>query len=92
MKPITVSEIAAIISEVADRDVEYMDVPEEAVRAGMLAAGMPEPMVDGLLSLFAANKAGRTAVVTDSVEELTGRPARSFREFARDHAEAWKQG
>jgi hypothetical protein len=77
---------------VTGRDIDYVDVPEEAARAGMLAAGMPPPAVDGLLSLFAANKAGRTAAVTGSVQELTGHAPRDFREFARDHAEAWRQG
>jgi nucleoside-diphosphate-sugar epimerase len=35
---------------------------------------------------------GETAFVTQAVAELAGRPARSFREFARDHAEGWKRG
>jgi hypothetical protein len=45
-----------------------------------------------VLDLFAANKMGRTAVVTQAVRELTGRPARSLREFAFDHAQRWKEG
>jgi uncharacterized protein YbjT (DUF2867 family) len=91
-KAITVSQTAAAISEATGRSIEYVDMPAEAVRQGILAQGMPGPMVDGLLSLFAANRAGETAVVTEALPELTGHPARSFREFARGHSEGWKQG
>jgi uncharacterized protein YbjT (DUF2867 family) len=38
---ITVSEIAEIIAEVTGRNIDYVDVPEKAVRLGMLDQGMP---------------------------------------------------
>jgi uncharacterized protein YbjT (DUF2867 family) len=89
---ITVEQIAAAISDVTGRTVTYIDMPEEEMRQGMLSAGLPPVMVDPVMDLLAGNKAGETAVVTDAVQELTGHPARSFEEFARDFAEVWQQG
>jgi nucleoside-diphosphate-sugar epimerase len=89
---ITVDEIASAISAATGRSITYVDMPEEATRQGMHAQGTPSPMVDGILDLFSTNKAGKAAVVTDEVRAITGRPPRSFKEFARDHAEGWKPG
>jgi hypothetical protein len=52
--------------------------------------GAPAWMVEGMLELFAIMKAGWTAAVTPDVQKVTGRPARTFAEFARDHAAAWR--
>jgi uncharacterized protein YbjT (DUF2867 family) len=87
---ITVGEIASTIAEVTGRQIRYVDAPEEAMRQGMLGYGMPPPMVEALLELWATNRSGATAPVTDAVQQVAGRPARTFAEFARDHAEAWQ--
>jgi len=49
----------------------------------------PEPVVDMLLAAWRAT-IGHRAYVTTTVEEVTGTPARSFREWARDHADAFR--
>jgi uncharacterized protein YbjT (DUF2867 family) len=85
----TVSEVASVISKATGRSIRYVDTPEETMRQGMLAHGMPPRMVQGLMELFAAHKSGRTAPVTSTLRELTGRPGRTLSEFARDHAEGW---
>jgi uncharacterized protein YbjT (DUF2867 family) len=89
---VKVDEIAVAISEATGRSVSYIDAPEDAMRQGMLSQGLPPAMVDGVLDLFATNRAGKAAAVTETVREMTGRPARSFKEFARDHAGGWKEG
>ncbi len=45
------TEIAAKISRVAGRTVQYVDIPETAQRQGMLDLGMPEWQVNALLEL-----------------------------------------
>jgi len=75
---------------VADREINYVDVPESAARDGMLQAGLPQWQVDGLMELHAANKQNRWAAVTSDVEKVTGKPAISFAKFARDHAHRFR--
>jgi uncharacterized protein YbjT (DUF2867 family) len=88
---VTVDEIASAIAEATGRAIAYVPMSEEAMRQGLLGYGVPAPMVEGMLDLWATNRSGSTAFVADAVQELTGRPGRSFTQFARDHAGAWQQ-
>jgi uncharacterized protein YbjT (DUF2867 family) len=88
---VSVDEVASAIAEATGRAIRYIAMSEEAMRQGLLGYGVPPAMVDGLMDLWATNRSGATAFVTNAVQELTGRPARSLAEFARDHAGAWQQ-
>ncbi len=87
---LTYYQIAALMAEASDRPVTYVDVPEEAARAGLEQAGVPEPMLSAFMELWALEKTGGAAEVTDAVERVTGKAPRSFADFARDNAAAWK--
>jgi uncharacterized protein YbjT (DUF2867 family) len=83
-------DIANILSNVTGRTINYVDAPEEAARQGMKQAGMPDILINALMELYAVNKAGYTAEVTDAVEKVTGRKATSFSRFANDFVTAFK--
>jgi uncharacterized protein YbjT (DUF2867 family) len=87
-----IAEVASILSEVAGREINYIDVPESAARDGMLQAGLPQWQVDALMELHAANKQNRWAAVTSDTEKVTGKPAAAFAQFARDHAQNFRAG
>jgi hypothetical protein len=53
----------------------------------MLADGRPPALVDALLS--AAENRSASTLVTSTVEDLTGKPSRSFPQWAHDHREAF---
>jgi uncharacterized protein YbjT (DUF2867 family) len=84
------TEAAAIMSEVSGRQIRFVDVPPEAARQGMLAAHMPEWMVDIILEINAWAKESKGGEITTTVKDVLGRPAHTFREFARDYADRWK--
>ena len=84
------AEMAAIMTEASGRQIRHIDVPPEAARQGMLAAHMPEWMVDIILEINAWAKASKGGEITTTVKDIIGRPARTFREFARDYADHWK--
>ena len=84
------TEVAAIMSEASGRQIRFVDVPPEAARQGMLAAHMPEWMIDVILEINAWAKASQGGEITTTVKDVLGRPAHTFREFARDYAEHWK--
>lgn len=85
----TNSEIAKLFAHVLEKPVDYVDVPEAAARSSLEGAGVPEPLVTGILELWALQKGGAAAGVTTTFQELTGRSPRSFAQFVRDHASAW---
>ncbi len=64
--------------------VEYVDVPEEAARAELSAAGMPDWLVTQLVGVFRLIRDDAMAETTGTVRELTGREPRSFAAFARE--------
>ncbi|MFE9106220.1 Rossmann-fold NAD(P)-binding domain-containing protein [Actinomadura geliboluensis] len=66
------------------RRLRFAAVPTDAARARMLADGRPAPLVEALIAASVRRPASE--LTTDHVERLTGRPARSFTEWALDHA------
>jgi uncharacterized protein YbjT (DUF2867 family) len=85
------ADAAVIMSEVSGRAIRFVDVPEAAARQGMLASGyMPEWLVDVILELNAWFKASGGSEITSTVQDVLGRPPRTFRDFARDYAAHWK--
>jgi uncharacterized protein YbjT (DUF2867 family) len=77
------AEQVAIIGEVTGRQIMVVQVPPEAARAQLVQV-LPEPVADALLAGW-RQSAGRPAAVTPTVQEVTGQPARSFREWVSDH-------
>lgn len=86
---ISYGEATAILSRVLDRELEYrVETPDEAWRRRR-AAGQPVWLAAAQLAIAGYQRAGGpTARTTDTVEELTGRPARTVEEFAEDHVDA----
>ncbi len=82
-------EMARIFTDVLGREVRYLPVRLEDAKRAMRAAGMPEELAEGLAELWALAPAGHLAQVLDTVERVTGRPARGFREFVSDHRAAF---
>ncbi|WP_017593857.1 NAD(P)H-binding protein [Nocardiopsis potens] len=78
-------EQVRIIGEVLGRPVRFEELSEDEVRAAMRAEGWAEPDIDGMLAAYAV-MAETPQPVWNTVQEVTGRPARTFREWAADHA------
>src|SRR5919201_609118 len=51
-RAITWSQIAAQLSSVTGREVEFVDVPDEGARQGLIAAGLPEFVAEQLITIF----------------------------------------
>jgi uncharacterized protein YbjT (DUF2867 family) len=83
---LTYAQVAVELSAATGHGVRFVDVPEEAARAGMVAAGLPDFAARQIVEIFARAKRGVGADVTTAVETLTGRPPRGLAGFARAHA------
>jgi uncharacterized protein YbjT (DUF2867 family) len=81
---LTQREQLAIIGGAIGRNLVFDEVSPDTARHEVLAA-WPAPVSDMLLSAYAA-AVDRPAFLTSAIEEVTGRPARTFREWATDHA------
>ena len=83
---ITFERIARELSAATGRRVCYVDVPEPAARQGMVEAGLPEPVADAILAVFAVQRTGAMARTSETVLALTGRRPHTIASFAREHA------
>ncbi|MBM7787166.1 NmrA family NAD(P)-binding protein [Tenggerimyces flavus] len=86
---VTFHEVAAELSAVLGREIEYVPVPEEGARMGMLESGMPPWFADELLNVFRELRRGVASAPTDVVRVLTGREPRTVGDFFRAHADAF---
>lgn len=86
---ITFPQVAEALSEVTGRAVEFVDVGPDAARGAMLDSGMPGWLADALVTLYEKLRDDVCAEVNETVHALTGRPPRSFADWAREHAAAF---
>jgi uncharacterized protein YbjT (DUF2867 family) len=87
---ITYAEVAAHLSAVLERRVEYADVPDEAAQQAMVDAGLPAEVAEQVVAIFAETRRGALARTTSAVQDLTGRPPRGVAAFLREHADAFQ--
>ncbi|WP_414939085.1 NAD(P)H-binding protein [Amycolatopsis sp. cmx-11-51] len=85
---ITQFEQAQAIGAAIGRPVRFEEVTPEDARQELFA-GLPPALVDGILAAHAA-MVTQPEMVTDTVEQLTGTSARTFGEWAADHAADFK--
>jgi uncharacterized protein YbjT (DUF2867 family) len=77
------------IGEVIGRPARWEEVPREAVRDGLAAAFGDASFADHALDTW-ARFVEEPELVTSTVERVTGTPARTFREWASDHADDFR--
>jgi uncharacterized protein YbjT (DUF2867 family) len=83
------ADAAATLSKVLDREITFRQQTTDEERQAMISAGVPESVAEDnamALGLFAH---GDADYLTEDVASLLGRPARTFEQFATDHAEAF---
>ncbi|MGH7451274.1 MAG: hypothetical protein ACRENG_08035 [bacterium] len=51
---------------------------------------MPESIVEGLLELYATQKAGYASAVSSVVEQIIGKQPISFEQFTKDYLQFFK--
>jgi uncharacterized protein YbjT (DUF2867 family) len=81
---LTQREQVDVIGSVLRRQLRFHELSRESARDQMLAMRFPPHAADMLLDAYAA-AVGQPALVTSTVLDVTGAPARSFRDWAIDH-------
>lgn len=76
-------DLAALATELGGRPVEIVPVDDDAAIAGMVAAGLPEPVARTLSTFPVSAREGFLGTVSRAVEDLTGTPPRSLRDVVR---------
>jgi hypothetical protein len=77
------------IGDAIGRRIQFEELSPEDFRRET-AGTWPAPVVDMLLAAWKATL-GRPAFVTSTVSDVGGSPARTFRRWAADHADAFRE-
>jgi uncharacterized protein YbjT (DUF2867 family) len=85
---LNVHAVAAVLRATTGTDIHYVDTPPATFRDALSNSGMPQPMVTAFLELHSVMASSKRAPVTSHVQQVTGRPPRSFADFAAEHAAA----
>jgi uncharacterized protein YbjT (DUF2867 family) len=84
-------EVARILSEVTGRKITYVSISEEETRQRLKAIGMPSDVVDYLVYSYKFTREGNLSMVTNIIEQVTGKRPISFKQFAADNKEAFSK-
>jgi uncharacterized protein YbjT (DUF2867 family) len=72
------------------KPLSWEEISARQVRQAMIAQGLPDEVPDRLLG-YLADRIEQPGPSSTAVEEILGRPARTFARWANDHAEAFRQ-
>ena len=85
---LTTRQKVSILARVVERSIEFVELTEEQAKERWRAQGMPDALVDFLMSAY-GNTPPEGYTVVPTVEEITGRPARTFAEWAAENRAAF---
>lgn len=83
---LTHQQMADAFTQALGRPVHYVNVSADEMYQALLSAGFPVWQAAGLIEDYAHYARGEAAAISTTVQDVTGKPARSFQEFAKDHA------
>lgn len=86
---LTPAERTRLIGEAIGRDIIFERLTEDQERDRLRSYGYPEDYVEFGIQL-ATNPPPQAAVVHPTLERVTGQPARTFAQWATEHADAFR--
>jgi uncharacterized protein YbjT (DUF2867 family) len=85
---LTAREVAERLARLYGREIAFPDPPVSAAVEALRARGAPDWLQEHVGQILEITRSGAGAATTSTVKDVTGRPARSLEDFARDHADA----
>lgn len=83
------SELATQMSEVLERQIEYVDIPPQAFCDELRKWGTSDWYVAAVTDLFELTASNEGAKKTDTFAEICGHAPRSFRDFLQTHKDVF---
>ena len=86
------AQFAQEFSRALGRTIQYVNVPPQIWEAKLREAKLPVHLIAHLITMGQLHRDNRYDRMTDSFQQLVGRPPMSAAEFARRHAAAFTPG
>src|SRR5262245_33056857 len=84
-------EVAQKLAAATGKPVTYQNVRLATVRQELVATGIPAWLIEVRMEFATALRDGYAAAVTDTIQAVTGQPARTFDAFVREHAALFRE-
>ncbi len=84
-------EVASILSEVLERKIAYMPLPDSEYIHAMLNRKWPEAKVKKMVALYSLVKTGKENKLSDYYKKIVGKYPTTFLEFVKREAHVWKR-
>jgi len=84
------AEMMTILSEAVGKPITYVPITDEAAGESMLKAGLPPGLVEGLMKIASGIRRGETGTPLPTLEQLLGRKALTWRDWAHENAAAFR--
>lgn len=87
---LSMGDMVEILAKVLGKPLRYIDLAESVLAEGMRKQGMDPTTVDYVIETLSEIRTGGLAHLTDTVERVTGRQARTYEAWCRDHLAAFQ--
>ena len=82
-------DVAEVLSRLLGRTITYRELSFDENKYAMVSAGLPEAIAEQNAQAFSLTAKGDAEWVSDDVQAILGRRARSYEQFATDYAPAF---
>jgi uncharacterized protein YbjT (DUF2867 family) len=82
-------DVAEVLSRLLGRTITYRELTFDENKSAMVSAGVPEAIAEQNAQAFSLTAEGDAEWVSDDIETILGRRARSYEQFATDYAPAF---
>jgi len=82
-------DVAEVLSRLLGRTITYRELSFDENKNAMVSAGLPETIAEQNAQAFSLTAEGDAEWVSDDVQAILGRRARSYEQFATDYAHAF---
>ena len=88
-KALSPADQIVILGQVLGRDLRYAEADPASALAQMVSYGMPGELAHAVIELFRSTEEPYNSEPTGDITAVTGRPARSFTDWAQAHRAAF---
>jgi hypothetical protein len=79
----------AQLSEIVGTPIQFIDVPEQAMRQALTGLAFPDWQAEGIIEDYAHYHRGEAETISSAVADVSGNPPHSLATFVRDYKQAF---
>jgi uncharacterized protein YbjT (DUF2867 family) len=83
-------QAAEILSNATGKKIDYVNISDEEARRAMKEVGLNDWLIDTISDLYSFFRKGYASHISTAIEEVTGKKPKTFAQFAKDYAEAFR--